>query len=56
MFNKKKREIHNKWLNKYEYLEVKANNTMGGILTLWNPHKFEILDTEASRNHLSMVI
>ena len=36
------REIHSKWLIKYEYLEVKANNTAGGILTLWNPQKFGI--------------
>lgn len=50
------RQIHSKCLIKYEYLEVKENSTVGGILTLWNPHKFEILDAEASRNHLSMVI
>jgi len=50
------RELHSKWLNNYEYLEVKANNTVRGILTLWNPQKFEIIDAEASRNHLSMVI
>ena len=40
----------------YEYLEVKANNMVEGILTLWNPHKLGILDAEASRNYLSMVI
>ena len=50
------REIHRKWLIKYEYPEFKANNTVGGILTLWNPRKFGILDAEASRNYLSMVI
>ena len=50
------REIHSKWLIKYEYLEVKSNNIAGGILTLWNPQKFGILDAEASRNYLSMVI
>ena len=49
------REIHNKWLIKYEYLEVKANNSVGGILTMWDPHKFGILETEASRNYLSLV-
>eukprot|EP00253_Pinus_taeda_P014697 PITA_14697 len=49
------REIHNKWLIKYEYLEVKANNSAGGILTLWDPKKFGILDAEASRNYLSLV-
>ena len=49
------REIHNKWLIKYEYLEVKARNSTGGILTLWDPQKFEILNPEASRNYLSLV-
>ncbi len=50
------REIHNKWLIKYECLEFKEDNTVGGILTLWNPHKLRILDVEASRNYLSVVI
>lgn len=48
--------MRSKWLIKYEYLEVKANNSTLGILTLWNTQKFGILDVEASRNHLSMVI
>jgi len=50
------KEIHNKWLNKFEFLEVKAENTEGGILTLWNPHKIGIIDAEASRNYLLVVI
>ena len=50
------REIHSKWIIKYEYLEIKADNTAGGILTLWNPQKLGILDAEASRNYLSVVI
>lgn len=50
------RDLHCKWLNNYEYLEVKANNTAGGILTFWNLQNFEITDAEASRNHLSIVI
>lgn len=50
------REIHSKWLIKYEYLEVKVDKTTGGIFTLWNPQKLGILDTEASRNYLSVVI
>ena len=33
------KEIHSKWLNSYEFLEVKAENTTRGILTLWNPKK-----------------
>lgn len=49
------REIHNKWLIKYEYLEVKANNSAGGILMLWDSQKFGILDAEASKNYLSVV-
>ena len=31
------RDINKKWLFKYEYLEVKANNSAEGILTLWDP-------------------
>lgn len=56
MFNRKLREIHSKWLVKYEYLEVKADKAAGGILTLWNPMKFGILDAKASMNYLSLVI
>ena len=48
--------IHSKWLNRFEFLEVKADNTAGGILTLWNPQKIGIIDAEASRNYLSVVI
>jgi len=48
-------EKHRKWLNKYEYLEVKANKSIGGILTLWDPQKFGVIDTEASRHHLSLI-
>lgn len=50
------RELHSKWIYNYKFHEVKAINTVGGILTLWNPQKFEIIDAEATRNHLSMVI
>lgn len=46
---------HSKWLNIYEYLEVKANKSVGGILTLWDPHKFGVIDAEASRHHLSLI-
>ena len=28
------REICNKWLRRYEYVEVKVDNSAGGILTL----------------------
>ena len=38
------KEIHSKWLNRFEFLEVKAENTVGGILTLWNPQKIDIID------------
>ena len=37
-------------------LEVKVEKTTGGILTLWNPQKIGIVDAEASRNYLSVVI
>ena len=49
------REKHSKWLNRYEYLEVKANKSAGGILTLWDPQKFGVIDAEASRHHLSLI-
>eukprot|EP00253_Pinus_taeda_P009861 PITA_09861 len=52
----KLRQIHSKWLSRFEFLEVKAENTIGGILTLWNPQKIDIRDVEASRNYLSVVI
>ncbi len=52
----KVRQIHSKWLSNYEFLKVKEENTAGGILTLWNPHKICILDVEASRNYLSVAI
>eukprot|EP00253_Pinus_taeda_P032357 PITA_32357 len=47
---------HSKWLHRFEFLEVKADNTARGILTLWNPQKVRVLDAEASRNYLSVVI
>ena len=49
------RGIHNKWLFNYEYLEVKADHSVGGIITLWNPQKLGILDAEASRNYFSLI-
>jgi len=52
----KLRKIHNKWLNRYDFMEVNEENTAGGILTLWNPQKIGIVDAEASRNYLSVVI
>ena len=50
------KQIHNKWLSKFEFLEVKAENTAGGILTLWNPKRVSIVDVEATRNYLSAII
>lgn len=50
------RLIHSKWLIRYVFLEVKVENTVGGILTLWNPQRLSILDVDASRNYLSVVI
>ena len=52
----KLKEIHSKWLYNYEFLEVKVENTVGGILILWNPKKIEILDAEASQDYLFVVI
>eukprot|EP00253_Pinus_taeda_P030879 PITA_30879 len=53
---RKLRQLHRKWLSRFEYLEVKAENTAGGILTLWNPQRIEIIDAKAARNYLSVVI
>ena len=50
------RDIHSKWLNRFEFLEVKVENTAGGILTLWNPQKIGLIDAEASRDYLCVVI
>jgi len=55
-FVQKLRQIHSERLNRFEFLEVKVENTAGGILTLWNPQKIGIIDAEASRNYLSVVI
>ena len=52
----KLRKIHSKWLSRFDFLEVKAENTARDILTHWNPQKIGILDAEASRNYLSVVI
>ena len=52
----KLKQIHSKWLSRFEFLEVKAENTVDGILTLWNPQKVSIIDAEASRNYLLVVI
>lgn len=52
----KLRWIHSKWLSRFDLLEVKAEHIAGGILTLWNPLKIDIIDAEASRNYLSVVI
>lgn len=50
------RLIHSKWLSRYDFLEVKSENIARGILTLWNPQRVSIMDVEASRNYLSVVV
>lgn len=50
------RQIHSKWVSRFEFLEVKAKNSAMGILTLWNPQKVGIINAEASRNYLLVVI
>lgn len=52
----KLKQIHSKWLISFEFLEVKSENTAGGILTLWKPQKVSIIDVEASINYLSVII
>lgn len=48
-------EKHRKWLNRYEYLEVKENKSVSGSLILWDAQKFGVIDAEASRHHLSLI-
>lgn len=55
-FIHKIRDIHSKWLKRFEFLEVKVENTAGGILILWNPQNIDLIDAEASRDYLSIVI
>jgi len=50
------RYIHSRWLNRFEFLEVKAENIVGGILTPWNPQKNELIDAKASRDYLFVVM
>ena len=50
------RQIHSKWLSRFDFLEVKVENSAGGIITLWNPLKIGIIDVVASRDYLSVVI
>ena len=38
----KLRQIHSKWLSRFEFLEVKAEHTAGGILTLGIPLKLTL--------------
>ena len=38
------KQIHSKWPNRFEFLEVKVENTAGGILTLWKPQKIGMID------------
>jgi len=51
----KLKKIHSKWMYRFEFLEVKEENTVGDIFTLWNPHRNSILDADASRNYLSVI-
>ena len=52
MFDGEDREIYNKWLIRYEHVEVKENNSARGILIMWDPQKFGIVDAS---NYLFVV-
>ena len=52
----KLKQIHSKWLNILEFLEVKVENTVEGILTLCNPQEVNTIYAEASRNYLCLII
>jgi exonuclease III len=46
--------ISKKHRRKYEMLAVERQQTMGGILTLWNPQSVNLLAVESTRNTLSV--
>jgi len=48
--------ISKKYWSKYKFLTVERQNTMGGILTLWNPQSVNLLSVEATRNMLSVIM
>lgn len=50
------KEKNSRWLNRYEYLEFKENKSAGGILTIWDPQKFGVINAEASKQHLSLIL
>jgi hypothetical protein len=46
--------ISKKYWSKYKLLTVESQNTLGGILTLWNPQSMNLLFAEATRHTLSV--
>ena len=44
--------ISKKYWNKYKFLTIESQNTVGGILTLWNPQSVNLLSVEATRHTL----
>eukprot|EP00253_Pinus_taeda_P013097 PITA_13097 len=53
---KRGRKKQNELLMECGKLMIDLENIAGGILTLWNPEKVSIIDAEASRNYLSVII
>jgi hypothetical protein len=49
-------QISKKNWNIYNVLDIDSQNVVGGILTLWNPQKVELLSAEATKHYLSVIM
>jgi exonuclease III len=49
-------QISKKNWNIYKVLDIYSQNVVGGILTLWNPQKVELLLTEAIKHYMSVIM
>jgi hypothetical protein len=49
-------QISKKNWNIYNVLDIDSQNVVGGILTLWNPQKVDLLSEEATRHYLSVIM
>jgi exonuclease III len=51
---KKLLQISRKSWNTYNFLDIDSQNSVGGILTLWNPKKVDLISAEATSYYLSV--
>jgi exonuclease III len=49
-------QISRKSWNTYNFLDIDSQNSVGGILTLWNPQKVDLISAEATRHYLSVIL